>query len=130
MCMVSFISYYALWTCSHANDINEQLHSANQMVTCGNRDEMETIEVIAYKVGKHYQYSTLFLLIPSERLIISIRAHLTERINLKGTARNFQQNSTSAYSKIRKGSDWMCAGELGGNSEEAYVKLGWLEIRG
>lgn len=48
---VSFISYYALWTCSHANDTNEQLHLVKQMVTCGNRDKMETIEVIAYKVG-------------------------------------------------------------------------------
>lgn len=45
----------------------------------------------------------ILLLIPSERLIISIRVHLTVRINLRGTVINFEQNSRSASSKQRKG---------------------------
>ena len=46
-----------------------------------------------------------------------------KRINLKGTARNFQQNFATAYSKIGQKHDWVCAGKHDGKSEEAHGTL-------
>lgn len=52
-----------------------------------------------------------------------------ERINLEGIVRNFQQNFTTAYSKIVQKGDWVCARKLNGNNEEAYVKLCLLNMK-